>query len=99
MILRVASHNVCHSGFDPENGQEMVDGAYRYGYPEDWIGKKRENWKRVYSGFSADIIGLQEYCRWFDLSHTEKTEDVVYRPFGYEINGNVPFREKAFVCR
>ena len=89
MKIRVATHNVCHSGFDPRNGQEMVNGEYRFGYPEEWIGKMRENWKRVYSGFSADLIGLQEYCQWFDLAHTEKTEDVVYRPFGFEVSGGL----------
>ena len=86
MKLKVATHNVCHSGYDPENGHEMVHGAYRYGYPAEWIDKMRAGWKNVYSEFSADLIGLQEYCPWFDLAHTEKTADVVYQPFGFTVN-------------
>lgn len=86
MRIKVATHNVCHSGFNPATGGEMTKGAYRFGYPEEWIDKMRENWKNVYSGFSADLIGLQEYCEWFDLNHTEKTADVVFKPFGYEVN-------------
>lgn len=84
--IRVATHNICHTGWNPLDHTELFpDHSYRNGYPEEISGLMKENWKNVYSGFSADLIGLQEYCEWFDLGHTKTTAETVFRPFGYEI--------------
>ncbi|MBQ7246665.1 MAG: endonuclease/exonuclease/phosphatase family protein [Lachnospiraceae bacterium] len=84
--ISVASHNICFMGYNPiDKSQHSADGEHRMGYEADMVEPMKERWNKVMSSFSADIIGIQEYCPWFDAAQTEKTEDVVYRPFGYDV--------------
>lgn len=89
-VIRVATHNTCHTGWNPRNHSELFpDLSQRKGYFEENLEEMRKNWETVYSGFFADLIGLQEYCGWFDLSHTKRTDDVVFKPLGFEVmDGN-----------
>lgn len=82
----VATHNICHTGWDPRYRTETFpDHSLRLGYKEEILDVMRENWKKVYSLFNAELIGIQEYCPWFNLKHTEKTVDHIFHPLGYEI--------------
>ena len=84
--LRVATHNICHMGFNPLDGtQAFQNGKYRFGYEADAVEMMRRNWKEVYSSFSADLIGLQEYYYWFDQAHEIITEQEIFVPAGYQL--------------
>ncbi len=86
MNLRVATHNICHMGKNPIDRTELFpDKTYRNGYEADMVDLMKRNWKQVYESFTADLIGLQEVHMWFDLASTIRTEDQVFRPFGYEL--------------
>lgn len=86
LTLRVATHNICHMGKNPIDRTELFpDHSYRNGYEEDMLGLMKQYWTEVQSSFSADVMGLQEYCGWFDLKHTRRTAEEVYEPFGYEV--------------
>ena len=85
--LRVATHNICHMGKNPVDRTELFpDNTYRNGYEANMVSLMKKYWDEVLSGFSADLLGAQEYFPWFDLAHTERTEDVVYGPKGYEVH-------------
>ena len=84
--LRVATHNICHMGKNPFDRTELFpDGMYRNGYEADMTGPMSAYWNEVYSGFSADFLGTQEYFPWFDLEHSMRTEETVFAPKGYEV--------------
>jgi len=84
--LRVATHNICHTGFDPRDGSELFpDHSYRNGYEAEAVRMMKKSWNDVYASFSADVIGVQEYYPWFDLAHTEKT-DGIFAAFGYSVH-------------
>jgi len=85
--LRVATHNVCHMGFNPLNGSELLpDLTHRFGYEADKVEMMKKNWDAVYSAFSADIIAFQEYCPWFDFAHTIPTREALFERFGYLVD-------------
>jgi len=86
MKLRVATHNVCHMGYNFHDcTQAFPDGKYRFGYEADRVEEMRNRWHEVYGEFSADLIGLQEYFYWVDLAHEYVTKDDVYGRYGYEV--------------
>lgn len=87
IVLRVATHNICHMGKNPFDRTELFpDGTYRNGYEADMVSLMKKNWDEVLGCFSFDLLGTQEYFPWFDLSHTMRTEDVVYAPKGYKVH-------------
>lgn len=93
MKLKLVSHNICHMGWHPIKRHELFpDKSYINGYEEDVVDLQKENWKTVYDGISADLIGIQEYCEWFDNAHTIRTEDQVFGPMGYTIAGESGIR-------
>ena len=85
-MLRVATHNVCHMGYDPvARTQAFPDGKYRFGYTEDFLERMKENWKNVYASFRADLIGIQEYYYWMDFQHEIESARDLYSSFGYRV--------------
>ncbi len=85
--LFVVTHNICHMGLNPFDRTELFpDRTYRNGYEAHTVETMRRRWQALYSSFSADLIGLQEYFPWFDLAHTCRTEDEVFAPFGYTVS-------------
>ena len=85
-ILRAATHNICHMGKNPIDRTELFpDGSYRNGYAPELTELMKRLWWEVYGGFFADQIGLQEYCPWFDLAGTVRTQEQVFAPFGYTV--------------
>lgn len=87
LTLRVATHNICHMGKNPIDRTELFpDHTYRNGYEDDMLDLMKQYWTALESRFSADVMGLQEYCGWFDLKHTMRTAEEVYESFGYQVN-------------
>lgn len=90
-VLRVATHNVCHLGYNPLDGTQLFpDGKYRFGYEADTVERMVKNWKAVYSSFTADLVAVQEHFFWMDQAHDIITEKEIYNNFGYEVeDGNM----------
>lgn len=84
--IYAATHNICHMGYNPQDGTQLFpDGKYRFGYETDMVETMMQNWEKVYSSFSADIIGIQEHYFWIDQRHMHITEKEIFNRFGYEV--------------
>ncbi|MBQ6544645.1 MAG: hypothetical protein IJL72_02790 [Lachnospiraceae bacterium] len=84
--LRCATHNLCHFGKSPFDRDELFpDHSYRNGYEPEMLPVMKERWKAVYDSFDADLIGLQEYCPFFDLAHTIPVPEQVFLPYGLSV--------------
>ena len=85
--LSTATHNICHCGFDPITHNEMLpDKTHRFGYDPDKVNMMKEYWHQVYSSFSADVIGFQEFCPWLDSEKKLNTASELFEPFGYKVD-------------